>query len=83
MPMSDLLPGLLVLAVGGSIAPPLLLLTILFLGSRRPLSNAGALALGYFTVCAVIGVAGLVLFGDAGSAISTTAGLSVRRSGCS
>jgi hypothetical protein len=69
--MSDLLPGLLVLAVGGSIAPPLLLLTILFLGSRRPLSNAGALALGYFTVCAVIGVAGLVLFGDAGSAIST------------
>jgi hypothetical protein len=71
MPMSDLLPGLLVLAVGGSIAPPLLLLTILFLGSRRPLPNAGALALGYFTVCAVIGVAGLVLFGDAGSAIST------------
>jgi hypothetical protein len=69
--MSDLLPGLLVLAVGGSIAPPLLLLTILFLGSRRPLSNAGALALGYFTVCAVIGVAGLVLFGDAGSAVST------------
>ena len=25
--------------------PPLLLLTILFLGSRRPLPNAGALAL--------------------------------------
>ena len=69
--MSDLLPGLLVLAVGGSIAPPLLLLTILFLGSRRPLPNAGALALGYFTVCTVIGIAGLVLFGDAGSAIST------------
>ena len=69
--MSGLLPGLLVLAVGGSIAPPLLLLTILFLGSRRPLSNAGALALGYFTVCAVIGISGLVLFGDAGSAIST------------
>jgi hypothetical protein len=69
--MSDLLPGLLVLAVGGSIAPPLLLLTILFLGSRRPLPNAGALALGYFTVCAVIGASGLVLFGDAGSAIST------------
>jgi len=43
--MSDLLPGLLVLAVGGSVAPPLLLLTILFLGSRRPLPNAGALAL--------------------------------------
>lgn len=59
------------LAVGGSIAPPLLLLTILFLGSRRPLPNAGALALGYFSVCAVIGIAGLVLFGDAGYAIST------------
>ena len=43
--MIDLLPGLLVLAVGGSIAPPLLLLTILFLGSRRPLPKAGALAL--------------------------------------
>ena len=69
--MSDLLPALLVLAVGGSIAPPLLLLTILFLGSRRPLPNTGALALGYFTVCAVIGISGLVLFGDAGDAIST------------
>jgi hypothetical protein len=69
--MIDLLPGLLVLAIGGSIAPPLLLLTILFLGSRRPLPNAGALALGYFTVCAAIGISGLVLFGDAGSAIST------------
>jgi threonine/homoserine/homoserine lactone efflux protein len=69
--VSDLLPGLLVLAVGGSIAPPLLLLTILFLGSRRPLPNAGALALGYFTVCAVIGISGLLLFGDAGGAVST------------
>ena len=59
------------LAVGGSIAPPLLLLTILFLGSRRPLSNTGALALGYFSVCAVVGISGLVLFGDAGDAIST------------
>ena len=68
--MSDLLPGLLLLAVGGSVAPPLLLLTILFLGSRRPLPNAGALALGYLTVCAVVGISGLVLFGDAGSAIS-------------
>ena len=44
--MSELLPGLLVLEVGGSVAPPLLLLTILFLGSRRHLPNAGALALG-------------------------------------
>jgi hypothetical protein len=69
--VSDLLPGLLVLAVGGSIAPPLLLLTILFLGSRRPLPNAGALVLGYLTVCAVVGFSGLVLFGDAGNTIST------------
>src|SRR5829696_1748707 len=56
--MSDLLPGLVVLAIGGSIAPPLLLLTILFLGSQRPLPNAGALMLGYFTTCAVIGISG-------------------------
>ena len=69
--MTDALPGLVVLALGGSIAPPLLLLTILLLGSRRPLSNAGALALGYFATCAVIGITGLLLFGDAGDAIST------------
>jgi hypothetical protein len=55
--MSDALPGLLVLAIGGSVAPPLLLLTILFLG--------------YFATCAVIGVSGLILFGGAGSAVST------------
>jgi hypothetical protein len=69
--MSDLLPGLIVLAIGGSIAPPLLLLTILFLGSRRPLPNATSLALGYFTTCAAIGVVGLALFGGAESAAST------------
>ncbi|HET6660496.1 MAG TPA: GAP family protein [Rubrobacter sp.] len=69
--MSDALPGLLVLAMGGSVAPPLLLLTIVFLSSRRPLPNAGALTLGYFTTCAVIGVSGLILFGGAGSAVST------------
>ena len=69
--MSDPLPGLIILAVGGSIAPPLVLLTILFLGSQRPLANAGALALGYFTTCAVIGFAGLTLFGGAESAVST------------
>ena len=68
--MSDPLPGLIVLAIGGSVAPPLLLLTILFLGSRRPLPNAGALALGYFATCAVVGVSGLILFGEAGSAVS-------------
>ena len=69
--MIDALPGLVVLAVGGSIAPPLLLLTILLLGSRRPLPNAGALALGYFATCAVIGISGLVLFGGAESAVAT------------
>jgi hypothetical protein len=44
--MSEFLPGLIVLAIGGSIAPPLLLLTILFLGSQRPLPNASSLTLG-------------------------------------
>src|SRR5215208_5716133 len=69
--MRDLLPGLIVLAIGGSIAPPLLLLTILFLGSRRPLPNAAALALGYFTTSAAIGVVGLTLFGGAETGAST------------
>jgi hypothetical protein len=68
--MSELLPGLILLAIGGSVAPPLLLLTILFLGSRRPLPNAGALALGYFATCAAIGVSGLILFGGAESILS-------------
>ena len=69
--MRDTLLGLIVLAIGGSIAPPLLLLTTLLLGSQRPLPNASALALGYFTTCAVIGVSGLVLFGGAESIVST------------
>jgi Sap, sulfolipid-1-addressing protein len=68
--MSELLPGLILLAIGGSVAPPLLLLTLLFLGSRRPLPNAGALALGYFATCAAIGVSGLILFGGAESILS-------------
>src|ERR671911_429398 len=68
--MSDSLPGLIVLAMGGSVAPPLLLLTILFLGSQKPLPNASALALGYFTTCAVIGVSGLLLSGGAGSTVA-------------
>ena len=46
--MSGFVPQLLFLAVGGGIAPPLLLLTILFLGSRRPLPNATALVLRQF-----------------------------------
>src|SRR5215213_6168987 len=69
--MSDLLPGLIVLAIGGSIAPPLLLLTILFLGSHRPLPNATVLALGYFTTCAATGIVGLTLFGGAETGAST------------
>jgi hypothetical protein len=72
--MSGALPELLLLAVGGSIAPPMLLLTILFLGSRRPLPNATALAFGYFATCAAIGIAGLTLFDGApgaGGAAST------------
>jgi len=69
--MSDTLPGLIVLAIGGSIAPPLLLLTILLLSSQGPLSNAGALALGYFATCAGIGILGLLLFGGAEGAVST------------
>jgi hypothetical protein len=69
--MSAPLPGLIVLVLGGSIAPPLLLLTILSLGSKRPLPNAVALALGYFATCAVIGVLVLLTFGETGSAVST------------
>ena len=69
--MSDTLPGLIVLAIGGAIAPPLLLLTILLLSSQRPISNAGALALGYFAICAGMGVLGLLLFGGAEGAVST------------
>jgi hypothetical protein len=61
--VSDLLlPQLIILAVGGSVAPPLLLLTILLLGSQRPLLNPTALMLGYLVVCATIGGVGLILF---------------------
>jgi hypothetical protein len=69
--MSDTLPGLIVLAIGGSIAPPLLLLTTLLLGSQRPLPNASALVIGYFTTCTVIGISGLLLFAGAESTVST------------
>jgi hypothetical protein len=69
--MSDTLPGLIVLAFGGSIAPPLLLLTTLLLGSQRPLPNASALVIGYFTTCTVIGISGLLLFAGAESTVST------------
>jgi Na+(H+)/acetate symporter ActP len=48
----------------------MLLLTILLLGSQRPVPNATALALGYFTSCAVVGIAGLTLFDGAESAAS-------------
>ena len=69
--MSNSLPRLIALVIGGSIAPPLLLLTILFSSSQRPLPNASALALGYFTTCAVIGNSGLHLFGGVESTVST------------
>jgi hypothetical protein len=69
--VSDPLSGLIVLAIGGSVAPPLLLLTIMFLGSKRPLPNAGALALGYFATCAVIGISGLTFIGGTESTVST------------
>jgi hypothetical protein len=49
--MSGLLPKPVFLAAGGSIAPLLLLLTILFPGSQSPLlPNATVLALSYKTV---------------------------------
>ena len=51
--------------------PRLIVLAILFLSSQRPLPNASALALGYFTTCAVIGISGLHLFGGAESTVST------------
>lgn len=61
--MSDLLlPQLIVLARGGSVAPSLFVLTILLLGSQRALLNATALVPGYFAVCATIGIVGLILF---------------------
>ena len=69
--MSDSLPRLIVLVISGSIAPPLLLLTIQFLSSQRPLPNGSALALGYFTTCAVIGLSGLLHFGGAESTVCT------------
>jgi hypothetical protein len=58
------------LAIGGSIAPPLLLLTILFSSSQWPLPNASTLALGYFTTCAVIRISGHHLFGGAESTVT-------------
>jgi Sap, sulfolipid-1-addressing protein len=63
--MSGFLPQLGFVAAGGSIAPPLLLLTILFLDSGRPLPNATALALGYFITCTAMGIVGLTVFGEA------------------
>jgi hypothetical protein len=71
MLMNGTLPELIVLAIGGSIAPPLLFLTVLFLGSWRPIPNASALVLGYVVTCGMIGISGLVLFGGAENTIST------------
>jgi hypothetical protein len=69
--MSDLLPQLIVLALGGAIAPSLLLLTSLFWGSQRPLPNTTALGLGYFPICTTMGVAGLTLFRRGGRSEGT------------
>jgi hypothetical protein len=63
--MSDLLPQLIVRALGGAIAP-LLLLPAIFWGSRRSLPRVTALGLGYFAFCAAMGIAGLTLFSEAG-----------------
>jgi hypothetical protein len=76
--MSGFLPQLVFLAFGGSIAPPLLLLTILFLGSEGSLPNATALVLGYFTTCTVMGIAGLTLFDETERAANTVRRRQVR-----
>jgi len=63
--MSDLLPQLIVLALGGAIAPPLLLPTILFLGSRRPLSyEPPPSGSGTPLSAAAMGIVGLTLFAE-------------------
>ena len=77
--ISTFLLQLALLAVGGLIAPPMLLLTILFPGSRRPLTYATALAIGYFTTCAAMGIARLALFGRVAGAgdVASTVGRGV------
>jgi hypothetical protein len=60
------------------IAPPLRLLTILFLGSQRPLPNATAFVLGYFTTCTVMGIAGLTHFDETERAANTVRRRQVR-----
>jgi hypothetical protein len=71
--MSDLLPQLIVLALGGAIAPPLLLLTILFWDSRfwdsqRPLYPTPPLSgSGPSLFCAAMSISGLTLFAEAAS----------------
>ena len=68
--MSDLLPQLIVLALGGAVAPPLLLLTILFWDSRfwdsqRPLYPTPPLSgSGTSLFCAAMGISGLTLFAE-------------------
>ena len=69
--MSDLLPQLIVLALGGAIATPLLLLTILFWDSRfwdsrRPLCpTPPPSGSGTSLFCAAMGSSGLTLFAEA------------------
>jgi hypothetical protein len=72
IPMSAILPQLVLLAAGDSIAPPLLLLNILFLGSQSPLPNATALALGYLATFTTMGVVGPIVFSEPAGAEGAT-----------
>jgi hypothetical protein len=63
--MSDLLPRLIVRALGSAVAPPSLLPAI-FSGSRRSLPRATTLGLGYFAICAAMGIARLTLYFETG-----------------
>ena len=80
--MSDLLPQLTVLALGGAIAPPLLLLTILFWDSRfrdsrfrdsqRPLyPTPPPSGSGTSLFCAAMGSSGLTLFAEEAAGLRT------------
>ena len=84
--MSDLLPQLIVLALGGTIAPPLLLLlTSLFWDSRfwdsrfwdsqRPLYPTPPLSgSGTSLFCAAMGISGLTLFAEEAASLRAPEG---------
>ena len=70
--MSDLLPQLIVLALGGAVAPPLLLLTILFWDSQRPLYPTPPLSgSGTSLFCAAMGISGLTLSAEEAAGLRT------------